>query len=66
MYTPRGANSIPVTLATLKWYWFGEAIYTQGQWQRVIGGASTNPSGSDSTTLPEWSNYGTNLKFTKD
>jgi hypothetical protein len=69
MYQPAGADSIPVTLRVLTWSWGGTATLDAGVWRVTDGtpAATTQPVGSqDSTTLPEWSDYVSNLKRVPD
>ncbi len=65
MYKPTGADSIWVTLRTLKWYWSGSG--TRGvNWSIVPNSVSipaANPTSSDSTDLPLWNDYFTDLQL---
>lgn len=58
MYRPAGDDSIWVTLSKLNWFWKGTATFDM-VWLPEPGQSSSadapgNPSGSDSTELPEW------------
>ncbi len=66
MYHPSGADSIRVTLREVDWNWSGKCTLN-GTWSMdAPGNASVDPPSSDSTTLPTWSNYSTNLRRKDD
>jgi hypothetical protein len=60
MYQPPYANSIWVTLQLMSWNWNGQSALTNGVWPTPtafppgVPTFSANPSGADSTTLPNW------------
>ena len=71
MYIPTGPNgnwskSIYVSLQVMGWYWKGVAVRGLngvGAWQLQSGTGQfqTNPTSQPSSTLPVWSDYGTNF-----
>lgn len=69
MYKPDGADNIWVTLRILEWHWEGSATkdLLNGDpaldfWSLDPGSSSsTNPSSFESTDLPQWTDYWTNL-----
>jgi hypothetical protein len=67
MYRPTGG--IWVTLRKLEWHWKGSASKdVAGNWTLDSGStsASVDPGSSDSTELPEWDNYFTNLELVNE
>jgi len=65
MYRPTGDGNIWVTLSRMEWEWAGSASLnaTTKKWQMDSSTPPPhNPSGVDTTELPEWTNYFTNLK----
>lgn len=64
MYRPPSINSIWVTLQTMTWNWNGAANRAQdGTWSVNSNGSSfsQNPSVTNSSVLPIWANYVSNI-----
>jgi hypothetical protein len=62
MYKPDTVDAIWVPVAVADWSWEAEATSAAGAWTLVAKNSSTNPSGSVTTTFPEYkSNVSTNV-----
>jgi hypothetical protein len=66
MFKPSGTDSSWVTLNKLNWVWHGAATFNRGssphQWTETSITEPMNPSGSDSTEYPVWSQVQTDSR----
>jgi hypothetical protein len=53
MFSPPGGVWVPVS--RVGWYWTGDAVDTNGGWLLVSHSNNANPTGTDTTTYPQWS-----------
>lgn len=54
MFKPSLSNSIWVPVSKIDWSWSGRAVRSGSTWTLVSGSHTQNPSGTDSTTHPQW------------
>lgn len=65
MYIPEGNDVIPIPIASLDWSWSGVATKTNSIWGLTSSSNSQNPSGTATSTFPEWKGLVQDLQWKK-